>query len=194
MSRDRSLSKKCIREAIDGLLPEGFGVEYRGKHPHVVAPSGRRYPFPGTPAGGRSLTNTRAGIRRFVRREGGEVGSPVHRDILRRRFWWGQTLDEVGDHYGVTREAIRIRQMGALRRMKEAAEAWEPADPAPRFPQPPVDPAALAAEARAMATRHRAERQAIEDRHAVARRRLRERQAEEARSLARRGGRLKARG
>ena len=45
------------------------------------------------------------------------------RDVLRRRFWKGQTLLEVGNHYGVSRERIRQIEKEAIEKLRERLTA-----------------------------------------------------------------------
>ncbi len=56
---------------------------------------------------------------------------PLDAEILRRRFCLGRpygTLNEIGQHFGLTRERIRQRQARALRRLRELPEAGALAD------------------------------------------------------------------
>lgn len=44
---------------------------------------------------------------------------PRTADVLHRRFWEGQRLEDVGDAYGITRERARQIQLDGLRRLRE---------------------------------------------------------------------------
>jgi RNA polymerase primary sigma factor len=52
-----------------------------------------------------------------------EVLTPRQQDIINRRFFDGETLDEVAAHHGVHRERIRQIEAGALRKLKHPRNA-----------------------------------------------------------------------
>ncbi len=45
--------------------------------------------------------------------------SPIDRHVLERRFWLDETLGEIGDDLGITRQAVEQRQQRAISRLRE---------------------------------------------------------------------------